>query len=85
MIEFHHTVKDPNGIHARPAGLLAKEAARFQSNITVRKEDRSANMKGLFSLMSLTVKSGDIITVSVTGQDEKEAAADLKRYMESNL
>ncbi len=85
MIEFNHTVKDPNGIHARPAGLLAKEASRFASEITVRKDNRSANMKGLFSLMSLTVKSGDVITVSVNGQDEKEAAADLKTYMESNL
>lgn len=85
MIEFTYTVKDPNGIHARPAGLLAKEAARFQSDITVQKADRYANMKGLFSLMALSVKSGDTITVSVSGSDEAQAAEGIKAYLEKNM
>lgn len=85
MIEFSHTVKDPNGIHARPAGLLAKEALQFQSDITVKKGERYANMKGLFSMMSLAVKGGDSITVSVSGQDETKAAEALRKYLEENI
>ena len=85
MIEFSHTVKDPNGIHARPAGLLAKEALRYQSDITVKVGERYANMKGLFSLMSLAVKSGDVITVTVSGKDEEEAARAIREYLEKNI
>lgn len=85
MIEFDYTVKDPNGIHARPAGLLAREASRFQSEITIRKGDKYANMKGLFSLMSLSVKSGDLITVTVSGNDEVLAAESIQSYLENNL
>ena len=85
MIEFSHTVKDPNGIHARPAGLLAKEALQYQSDITVKKGERYANMKGLFSTMSLAVKAGDTITVSVSGKDETEAADALREYLEKNI
>jgi len=85
MIEFSHTVKDPNGIHARPAGLLAKEALQYQSDITVKKGERYANMKGLFSMMSLAVKAGDTITVSVSGKDETEAANALREYLEKNI
>ena len=85
MIEFFHTVKDPNGIHARPAGLLAKEALQYQSDITIKKGERYANMKGLFSMMSLAVKAGDTITVSISGKDETEAAEELRKYLEANL
>lgn len=85
MIEFLHTVKDPNGIHARPAGLLAKEALQYQSEITVKIGERYANMKGLFSMMSLAVKSGDSITISVSGKDEEVAARAIREYLEKNI
>ena len=85
MIEFLHTVKDPNGIHARPAGLLAKEALRYQSEITVKVGERYANMKGLFSMMSLAVKAGDSITISVSGKDEEEAARAIQEYLQKNI
>ena len=85
MIEFFHIVKDPNGIHARPAGLLAREALQYQSDITVKKGERYANMKGLFSMMSLAVKAGDTITVSVSGKDESIAAEALRKYLEEHI
>ena len=85
MIEFLHTVKDPNGIHARPAGLLAKEALQYHSEITVKIGERYANMKGLFSMMSLAVKSGDSITISVSGKDEEVAARAIREYLEKNI
>ena len=85
MIEFVHTVKDPNGIHARPAGLLAKEALQYQSEITVKVGERYANMKGLFSMMSLAVKAGDSITISISGKDEEVAARAIREYLEKNI
>ena len=35
MKEFNYTITDPQGIHARPAGVLVKEAAKYQSTITL--------------------------------------------------
>ena len=35
MTTFDYVITDPEGIHARPAGLLVKEAAKFQSTITL--------------------------------------------------
>ena len=51
MKEFNFTVTDENGIHARPAGQLVKEAKSFNSSITVEKGDKSSDMKKLLKLM----------------------------------
>ena len=42
MKEFMYTVKDEQGIHARPAGMLAKEAKKYESKITIYKDEKSA-------------------------------------------
>lgn len=41
MKEFTYTITDEQGIHARPAGLLVKEAAGFASAITIERMVRS--------------------------------------------
>ena len=41
MKSFEYTVKDELGIHARPAGLLVKEAKKFQSECTITKGDKT--------------------------------------------
>lgn len=85
MIEFTHTVNDPNGMHARPAGLLVKEASRFESEIMIHNGDKSASAKKLIALMSLAVKCGTVIHVTVVGPDEKEAADHLERYLKAHV
>ena len=47
MKEITFTVTDPLGIHARPAGILVKEAKKYASKITVWKGDKSCDMKKL--------------------------------------
>ena len=49
MTQFSYTIQDELGLHARPAGLLAKEAAKFKSTVTVESGDNADN----FSLYSL--------------------------------
>ena len=39
MKTFEYTIKDELGIHARPAGLLVKEAKKFESECTITKAD----------------------------------------------
>lgn len=86
MKEFQYKIKDGVGIHARPAGLLVKEAEKFLSDIQIKmSDDRSADAKRLFALMGLGAAKDDVITVSISGEDEEVAAAAIKVFLERNL
>ena len=53
MKSFKYTITDPVGIHARPAGILVKEAQKYESSISISKFSGSADAKKLMALMSL--------------------------------
>ena len=85
MKTFEHVVKDELGIHARPAGVLAKEAKNFQSTITIVKGEKKAEATRLMAVMSLGVKKGDLVTVNVEGEDEETAFEAVKKFFDENL
>ncbi len=84
MKEFNYTITDAVGIHARPAGLLAKKAASFKSTVTVVKGEKKADTRRLMALMGLGIKCGDVISVQVEGEDEETAAAELLAFLTDN-
>ena len=81
MRSFMYTIKAPVGMHARHAGMLVKETSRYQSDITFTKGDRSVNAKGILALMGLGVIQGDLVKITVEGEDEDIAAMELKNFM----
>lgn len=85
MKEFIYTITDENGIHARPAGLLVKKASEFESEITIRLDEKSVDAKKIFSVMSLGAKNGDTVSVSVSGSDEETAEKELSEFLKTNL
>ena len=85
MKEFKFTVADPLGIHARPAGILVKEAKKFESKITVFKGDKSCDMRKLLALMGMAVKQGDEVVVQVEGNDEEACVAAIEKFMKENF
>ena len=85
MKEFKYVVTDPEGIHARPAGMLAKEAKNFKSKITLVGNGREADALRLMAVMSLGLKQGAEMTVRVEGEDEEQAAEAMKAFLEANL
>ena len=85
MKEFTYIITDPVGIHARPAGLLAKEASKYNSRITIEANGKIADATRLMSVMSLGVKSGTQVNIKSEGADEDEAIVAIKEFMESNL
>lgn len=85
MKQFTYTITDSIGIHARPAGLLVKAARAFASTITVEKDGKSAGATKLMALMSMGVKQGDCVTVTVEGADEEAAAAAMEQFFWENL
>lgn len=85
MKEFEFVVTDPQGIHARPAGLLVKEAKKFESNISVFKGARKGDLKKIFTIMALGVKQGETIKVQVEGADEEQAASVVEAFLKENF
>ena len=86
MKTFEYTITDALGIHARPAGLLAKEAKAFADTvITVAKGGNAVKASQLMKLMSLGVKQGDVVTVTAEGANEDAAIAAMEAFCKANL
>ena len=86
MKEFTYVVTDPIGIHARPAGLLVKEAKKYPDTvITLTKNGKEVNCLKLMGVMSLGVKTGESVLVKVSGADEAVVAAAFEGFFKANL
>ena len=85
MKKFEYAVRDEVGIHARPAGLLVKEAKKYESKISITKDGKSAEATKLMALMGLGVKCGDTVEVTLDGADEDTAFEGVKAFFEANL
>ena len=86
MKEFSYVIKDALGIHARPAGMLAKKAKSYaDTTVTISANGKSVNAGQLMKLMGLGVKQGTEVTIACEGANEEEACAGRKQFMEENL
>ena len=85
MKTFNYTITDEVGIHARPAGMLAKLAKDFKSEIIIDKNGKSVNATKLMMLMGLGIKCGETVTITVTGEDEEVAAKAMEEFFAANL
>lgn len=85
MKTFEYVIKDELGIHARPAGVLVKEAKKYQSKITIQKGEKEVDASKLMALMGLGVKCGDSVIVKAEGSDEDTAIAQMEAFLKDNL
>lgn len=85
MKEFKYVITDEVGIHARPAGLLVKEAKKYQSTVSISFNGKKADARKLMALMAMGIKKNDEVTVSVEGDDEDTALAGVRAFFENNL
>ena len=86
MKEITKTVLNASGIHARPAGMLAKSAKVYaDTEITVTCNGKSAKATQLMKIMSLGVKQGSVVTVVAEGPSEEAAIAAMDDFFTSNL
>ena len=83
---YVHTVKDPLGIHARPAGLIAKLAKEYtDTTIVFSYNGKEAKATSLMKLMSLGAKQGAEITITAEGSNEDAAIIAMSRFVNDNL
>jgi len=85
MVRQKVVIKNPTGLHLRPAGILCKEAMEFHSLITFTFHGNTANAKSVLSVLGACVKCGDEIEVFCEGSDENEALSTMIRVIEDGL
>ncbi len=85
MVSQKVVIKNPTGLHLRPAGILCKEAMQFKSLITFRFRESTANAKSVLSVLGACIKSGDEIEFFCEGEDETEALKTIIATIEDGL
>ena len=85
MRTFNYTIKDELGIHARPAGVLAKTAKALDSEITISLGEKTVAATKLMALMGMGIKCGDTITITISGGDEAASEKAMQSFFEANL
>ncbi len=85
MVTRKVVIKNPTGLHLRPAGNLCKVAMNYKSHITFMYGDNSANAKSVLSVLGACIKCGDELEFKCEGPDEQEALDALVAAIESGL
>lgn len=85
MKTLKYIIKDPQGIHARPAGILIAEAKKYSSNMTISNKGKKGDLKRIFSVLGLCVKNNEEIEIEIEGSDEEAASIALTKCLEENL
>ena len=83
MITKAIEIKIPNGLEARPVALLVQVASQYESSIHVVSNEKRVNAKSIMGMMSLGISSGEKVTVSADGPDEKKAIENIEKYLSS--
>lgn len=79
------TIGSKSGLHARPAAVFVQHAKEFQSQITVAKNDKTANAKSILSVLTLGAEQGDQVLLVANGEDAEQAIDKLSTLLEGDL
>lgn len=85
MIERALQVTNRNGIHARPAAEIVKVAAKFQSEITMARDDLEVNGKSIMGVMMLAAECGATVLLRANGPDAEDAVQALGTLFENRF
>ena len=78
-------LKNETGLHARPAGELAKLAGTFNCNININAKGKTVSAKSILGIMSLGIKAKTEIEIECNGEDEKEAMTEILKAFENKF
>ncbi|MDD2458102.1 MAG: HPr family phosphocarrier protein [Eubacteriales bacterium] len=85
MITQSVTIKNPLGLHARPAKNFVQIATQFKSAVSFAKDNKTFNAKSILMVMGAGAKCGQAIELSCDGPDEQQALTALVEAIESGL
>ncbi len=85
MIKDTLTIINKLGLHARAAAKLMNITTRFDAEITLSKDNKTANAKSILSVMMLSAKQGSTVELMIDGADEANAHAQIKALIENKF
>lgn len=85
MLSKKLIIKNPTGLHLRPAGILCKVAMEYESKITFQIRGNYANAKSVLSVLGACVKSGDELLFTFEGKDEEAAMLAIEGIINSGI
>lgn len=85
MITKTLTVNNKEGLHMRPAGVVAKEMGKFACDVTIVFGEKRINAKSLINIISACIKCGSEVTFECDGEDEAEAMAKIEELEAANF
>ncbi len=89
MVSREVSIKNPTGLHLRPAGLFCRTAMQFVCKITIEKKNKNeniiANAKSVLSVLGSCIKCGDKINIICEGEDEEIALKEMVQIVEDGL
>ena len=85
MISRDIDIKNKLGLHARAAAKLVHTAARFKSDIKVRKGDEEVDGKSILGILLLAAGRGSVVTIRADGEDEREALDAVEKLIDAKF
>lgn len=85
MVSKKLIIKNPSGLHARPAGVLAKEAGKCRSDVIIHYNEKNIQAKSILNIMAAAIKSGSEIELECSGETENEDLLKLADLIEGGL
>lgn len=87
MKTIEYVITDALGLHARPAGILVKQIGGYASKVNIKnlENGKEVDAKRIIGVMSLGVKCGNKIQLTIDGSDEETAAAEIEAFLKENV
>ncbi len=85
MITKELEIQNRLGLHARAAAKLVHTAARFSSDVKVRKGDEEVDAKSILGVLLLAAPKGSTIIVTADGSDEQDALRSIEELFDAKF
>ena len=85
MLSKTITINNDEGLHMRPAGIVAKEMVKFVCDVSILFGDKKINAKSLINIISACIKKGAEVTFECDGEDEEAAMAKIEELEAANF
>ena len=86
MVSKVITIKNPTGLHLRPAGMFCKKASEFEEcSIKFSVGKTTGNAKSVLSVLAAGIKMGDEIELICEGKNEEEVLEEMLRFVEKEI
>lgn len=85
MVSAKVIVKNPSGLHARPASILTQAAGKCSSDTVMLYGEKRIQLKSVLNIMSAAIKTGSEVEIQCSGENEEEDLKTLVELIESGL